>query len=352
MIDPSRYFDHAATSPMHIQVVEAMLPFMTEHFGNPHAIHSAGTFLGQKVQEAREEIAALLCAENPESIIFTSGATESNNWILKLNPEMAISPFEHSSVLKTAQGSARAILPTDGYTVDTDHVDSAGITLVSNETGGIPNLTRRPKVLHRDITQGIGYVPIHLDDFDFASSSLHKIGGPTGIGIMFARDPYTLSPMLIGGGQEFGLRSGTVSVPLVVGAAEAVKIAILERETRVQSTIALRQLCLDYLHESGVHFGTDPVNARSPHILSVNFPGVEGQTTVLEMDHLGWMISAGAACSSHEVVPSHTLLSLGYSEEHWRSTIRISFGPSNSPENCLLMMSDLIKYIKKVQICN
>lgn len=352
MLDPSRYFDHAATSPMDRRVVDAMLPYMTEHFGNPHAIHAAGKFLEHKIRNAREEIAALLGAQNPDSIIFTSGATETNNWILQMNPEMRVSPFEHSSVREFARLSPRVVLANQGYEVQTTGIKSASIVLVCNETGAIPSYTHRPEILHRDITQAIGYVPFHLDDFDFASSSFHKIGGPTGIGLLFALDPYEVKPMIFGGNQESGLRSGTLSAPLVIGAAESVKIAILEREERVQKTLAIRQNALEFLNESGVEFGTDPVTSHSPHILSLNFPGIEGETLVLAMDQLGWMISAGAACSSRSTEPSPTLVALGYTEERWRSTIRISFGPSNSIESTINLLSDLTKYIKKVRKCN
>lgn len=296
-----------------------------------------------KVEDCRAMCASLLGAEDPSQIIFTSGATESNNWIAHLFRDgLAISPFEHSSMREPALHYGAHILKNEGYSLAASSEALVQcVMLVNNETGAILNLP--PNIpTHCDLTQAIGKIEFDLSGAAFASLSAHKFGGPKGVGILFARDTFALRPYHYGGEQELGLRAGTLNVAGIVGMTEALIIAMDRQPDTHARYEALRSTLLSELKDTGME--SDPIGPHSPAIVSLSFPGVEGETLVVELDALGFAISSGAACSSRSNDPSHVLVALDYEEARRRGTVRISFGPSNTEES-IIELSQAVKQV-------
>lgn len=337
-MDVSQYFDYAATGPMRREVLETFFRVAIEDFGNAHSLHAWGTSAREHVEQARSRIATALSVE-PEQIFFTSGATEANNWALQLFPDLQISPFEHSSLRVPALHKGHSVLRNSGYSLEIAGNCPVGVMAVNNETGAILSVPHgTPRFI--DLTQAIGKVPVDLEGAIGASFSVHKFGGPKGIGVLYLAEPWSAEAMIQGGGQENGLRGGTLNVPSIVAAAEAVERAVAEASDTRASLLALRQLLLDELqHFPDWH--TDPVWPHSPAIVSLTFADVLGEALVIELDRRGFAISSGAACSSHSEELSPTLLALGYSEAEARGTVRISFGPTNTQESTANLATSL-----------
>jgi cysteine desulfurase len=357
-----RYFDNAATTPMDPRVFEEMRPFLTEEFGNANSIHGWGMRAQAAVEVARERVAQLIGAEDPQQIVFTSGATESNNWILSVlanNPGW-ISPFEHSAVKRPADCHAYQILQNNGLTLMppqwhemTNQRPLLSVMSVNNEIGArwdvrnlVPPEGLRP-LLHSDITQQAGKLPTDVAGLDYASFSAHKFHGPKGVGGLYIADAPP-RPLLVGGEQEFGLRSGTLNVPGIVGMGAAAAIAIDELQAAIPRAKALRSLMLDEIltiPDVMVHGGEDV----SPYILSVSFEGIEGETLVIESDQAGYAISGGAACSSQSSESSWVLSALEVEEPFLRGTVRISFGKYNSYDSATKLAKIITTSVEKLR---
>lgn len=335
----ANYFDNAATTPVDPRVLSATLPFLGDACGNAHSIHSFGTRAKAAIEKARESVANLIGAENPDEVVFTSGATESNNWVLRNFETGAISPFEHSSVREPAQALGFTILENGGHSVLKPKAPAGLVSVmrVNNEIGTIfePSDSVVPgSQVHSDITQALGKIEMNVQSLvlDYASFSSHKYYGPKGVGGLYVRDGRVLEPILLGGEQEEGRRSGTLNVPGIVGFGEASNIAIDALGEDRALANDLRNIVLESL-TGIVDMRVNGGERVSPFILSVSFRGIEGETLVLELDQAGFAISGGAACSSRSTEPSHVLTALGYEPEWLRGTIRISFGRFNTADS-------------------
>jgi len=359
------YLDHHATTPVDPRVLDAMLPFYRGDFGNASsATHQFGWRAEAAVEDARERIASNLGA-SPEEIVFTSGATESNNLAIQglLNPsvserrKLVCVATEHPSVLE----SCRAV-EARGHDLDVLAVDSSGrvcpeevAELLDDKTalvsvaaangeigvlapiGEIGELCRaRGVVFHSDAAQAVGKIPLRVDELavDLLSFSGHKIYGPKGVGALYirARSPrIRLQPLFAGGGQERGLRPGTLAVPLIVGLARALEICLDERDAEAERLSKLRGE-LRWRIEEGV--GGSVVNgdwdSRLPGNLNMSFAGVDGDRLLLALSDLA--ISSGSACSSASPVPSHVLMALGRSKEEARASLRFGLGRGTTGE--------------------
>lgn len=351
-----RYFDNAATSPLDPRVLEAMLPWMRDDFGNANSIHSLGLKARDAVERARAQVAEAIGAEDPSEIVFTSGATEANNWLLSAYPGAWVSPVEHSSIWEQVGPRGLRVLPYNNYEwVEDDLITPAldglvSLMQVNNETGGIFVLPPA-ELLHTDATQAIGKTafrvrkgPSQIRAVDFVSFSAHKFHGPKGAGALYARDANHPPPLLLGGEQESGHRAGTLNVPAIVGMGEAIRIAVDSEQQQATHVSNLGSIVKEQLepitdwHQNGRGFppGVTPSDCfssglgPSPFILSISFLGIQGETLVIELDRLGFAISSGAACSSRSTEPSHVLTAMGYPIEWIRGTIRISFGRFNT----------------------
>lgn len=328
-----RYFDNASTTPVDPRVFEAMLPFLSNECGNADSIHQWGRSARNAVEEARSALAMLLGAEDPSEIIFTSGATEANNWVISQFSSVAISPFEHASVREPALRRGAEVLQNSGYAIESSirSPDLLSVMLVNNETGAIIDSPETTSAVHRDVTQGLGKVEFNVKSMDFASMSAHKLYGPKGAGALYVRGARFLEPLLLGGSQESSRRAGTLNVPGIVGFGRAAELARLELGLNYEHALDLRSAFLSELESPITHDG----GKNSPYILSLSFSGIQGESLVIELDRRGFGVSAGAACSAASPEPSHVLQALDIQEPNLRGTIRVSMGRFNTIEAAL-----------------
>jgi len=355
----STYFDYAATTPVDARVLESMLPFFTENYGNANSLYATGRDAYRTVEGAREQIAALIGAERPDEVIFTSGGTESDNAALvgiltRIAPDggahLIVSAFEHHAILEPAeylekQGYELTVLAprSDGH-IHPDDLRAAmrpntklvSIMHANNEIGTINDIAALAAVAHEggalfhtDAAQTLGKVPFNVVELgvDAASFSSHKIYGPKGFGALYLKKRTPFAPLLRGGGQEFKKRSGTQNTPGAVGFAKALEIMVAEQAEESVRLTALRDRIIDgvigTLENTQV---TAPEGARLPHIASLLINGVEGEAMLLQLDNKGIAVSTGSACSSGSLEPSHVLLSIGCPPEIAHGSLRISLG--------------------------
>ena len=357
-------FDHQATTPLDPRVRDAMLPYFSEQYGNPSSLsHRRGLAAAAVEQAAREQMAELLGVD-PREIIWTSGATEANNLAIKGILQGAVDrrglvtvSTEHRSVLDPARKLARAGHPVTILAVDNQgHVDLeqweraitpqtalASVMWANNEIGTIAPLPemaaicRRKGVwLHSDATQAIGKIPVNLraTEVDLVSFSSHKIYGPPGIGALVVRrhrDRIPLTPQIDGGGQQFGVRSGTLPLALIVGFVQALALCDQERETTALRLAGLRDQLWNELvaHIPGIVRHGDPVQGL-PHHLSVGIPDVDGDALLVQLQQSDLCVSSGAACSSTNREPSHVLTAIGLPEKIARASVRFGLGKKTS----------------------
>ncbi len=371
MADPI-YLDHHATTPCDPRVVEQMLPFFTDIFGNPASlIHQHGRRAANALEDARISIARFFKAE-PNEIYFTSGATESNNTALNVvqpGQHLITGATEHKSILAPAErlqkrGAELTILPPDREgLISQDVVREAlrpNTRLVSLEAANgeigtiqpireIAALCRERGVLfHTDITQAAGKIPLDLSNVDLASFSGHKLYGPKGIGGLLVRRGLRLEPLLVGGGQERGMRSGTVNVAGVVGLSTALLIRAEEMHREGERLTALRNDLWDRLlaEMEGVSVN-GPRALRLPGNLNVSFERVEADSLIVAMRRFS--LSSGSACSSGERGPSRVLLAIGVSEPLAMGSIRIGLGKSNTEEHTSMLVEDLKRVVARLR---
>jgi len=360
---PENYFDNAATTPVDPRVIREMLPYLETHWGNANSLHAWGREAMDAVDKAREQVASLLGAEDPSQIFFTSGATESNNWVLKSFDDVVISPFEHNAVLEAVDewrfigNDGLKLLPLEWGG------ELISVMSVNNEIGTIftyPGCRPSHEIgsLHSDITQSVGKLPMNVTEWpgpawsavSYASFSAHKFYGPKGVGGLYARHGVRseLKTLIGGGEQQDGKRGGTLNVPGVVGMGGAAAIAQDELQDNLAKTIELRAIVLDALKACPDHQINGGENV-SPYILSVSFKGLEGETLVIELDQQGFGISSGAACSSRSADPSHVLTALKMPIEWLRGTIRISFGRLNTKQSALDLGRALVETVERLR---
>ncbi len=364
------YLDHAATTPIDERVLDAMLPFMKENYGNANSAHHLGQKSKVVVEDAREKIAHLIHAE-PSEIIFTSGGTESDNAVIKGvmavsgdKNELITSEIEHHAVLHPIQMAkmngfkpvfahpeASGKITADAVDkVITDKTALVSLMHVNNEVGTINEikeiaaLCRSKNIpVHSDTVQSLGKLPVNVKDLglDFLSGSAHKIYGPKGIGIMYVRNGSRWIPWMTGGSQERRRRGGTINVPGVVGFAKALELSVAEMEQATAHFSTLRAELLAKL-ESTLDFCNYSINGDAehgvPHILNLSFTdnegrGIDGEMLLLNLDIEGICVSNGSACTSGAVEPSHVLTGIGIEDNAANSSIRVSFGKKNTSED-------------------
>jgi cysteine desulfurase len=376
------YMDHHATTPVEPRVLEVMLPYFTQCFGNAASIdHEYGNQALQAVEYARKQIAQLINAKYPDELVFTSGATEADNLAILGVAEqyedkgrhIITCVTEHHAVLDPchyleSKGWQVTYLPVDQYgMVDPDAVQKAvrpetvmiSIMAANNEIGTIApipeigKIARQHEVIfHTDATQAVGYIPIDVEamNIDLLSMSAHKLYGPKGIGALYVRKRQPrvkLVSQMHGGGHERGMRSGTLNVTGIVGMGKAAEIAKLEMATEGQRLRELR----DYLW-AGLQANIDCIELnghpvqRLPHNLSVFIPGVESRSLVVQLKH-DVAFSTGSACTTAKVEPSHVILALGFGEERAYSSVRFGLG-RNSIEAEIKFVVVLISQSTKV----
>jgi cysteine desulfurase len=375
------YLDHHATTPVDARVLDAMLPFFGEKFGNASSVnHAFGWEAAEAVEAAREKIARLLHAD-PRSLIFTSGATEANNLALKgvvqaasPNSHVITTAAEHRSVLDPLRRLARrgtelTVLDVDSSArVRPDDVARAmrpntvlvSIIYANNEVGSLNSVREIGQIcrergvpFHTDAVQAVGKVPLDLSDLpvDLLSASAHKLYGPKGVGILFFHrggPRIAIEPLLHGGGHEQRLRSGTLPVPLIVGFGEACRIAEEEMPTEATRLAALRErlwagLCREI---DGIVLNGHPTE-RLPGNLNVSFEGVDGEALMTGLT--GIAVSSGSACTTADPEPSHVLRAMGRSDGLTRASLRFGLGRNTTADQIDQAIATVVATVRRLR---
>jgi cysteine desulfurase len=358
------YLDYQSSKPVDPRVIDAMVPYLTTGFGNPSSLHTTGQDALKALEESREAIAGFINAD-PKEIIFTSGATESNNLALvgfalrnkDRGNQIIISETEHISIHNIAKYLTKAGLAVTKVPVDENGKVSVGeiassitgetilvsVGYASSEIGTVQAIAEigeicreREIAFHSDAVAAEGLLPLDVkrDKLSLLSLSSNDIYGPKGLGVLYRKKGVKLIPQVIGGGQESGLRSGTENIPGIVGMAEAAKITQQEMAAEVERLGGLRdRLIENILGKIPRSYLNGHPTDRLPNNAHFRFDGIEGESLLLTLNAKGVMGSTGSACSSKTLEPSHTLLSLGLSHEQAHGSLELTCGRFNGEED-------------------
>jgi cysteine desulfurase len=374
------YLDYNATTPLRTEVLEAMLPYLQRHFGNPSSVHWAGRQAKHGVEEAREQIAEFLHCR-PAEVLFTSGGTESNTLALSgaLNAmrhkgnHVISTAIEHSSILApldalTKEGVSVALLPVNGDgCVSADDLVAAlrpetmlvSISLANHEIGTIQPIAALSRIVkergicfHVDAVQAAGKLPLDVNSLgvDLLSLSAHKISGPKGTGALYVRKGTALSPLLRGGPQEREKRAGTENVAAIVGFGIAATLAAQELETSAAHCCHLtHQLCEGIVQRVPGTFLNSPTHYRLPNTLNVGFSNATGEGLMMGLDLAGIAVSTGSACAAGSLEPSHVLIALGRNAEEAKSALRFSVGKETTGQEINSVLEVLPQVVERVR---
>jgi len=381
-VDKRYYFDHNATTPVRKEVVEAMMPYLTERYGNASSVHSWGREAKNALEESRETIARLLGAE-PEEIFFTGCGTESDNIALAghlrtltgSRTGLVTTTVEHSAILKTADRLERDGFPVSRVGVDSNcRIDldeladavSDSTALVSvmhanNETGVVQDIAEAARIardagalFHTDAVQAAGKIHLNVRDMgiDMLSMSGHKLNAPKGIGVLFVRKGVAVEPLTYGGSHERGLRPGTENVAGTVAMAKAFELAVAERDRTTRELSALRDRLEEGVGDTipDVLFNGRGV-PRLPGTSNISVPGVDGEALLFSLDRVGIAASTGSACSTGEVEPSHVIVAMGRPPRIAQSSLRFSMGHGSSGEGVdrlLDVLPGIVEWLRSV----
>jgi cysteine desulfurase len=375
------YMDHAAGKPVDPRVVEAMLPHMKTFYGNPSSLHQYGQEARKALEDVRTKIAELINAERKESIIFTSGATESNNMAIKgvanrnkdHGTRIITSSIEHMSVVNTCKflttkGFEAVFLPVDNYGFVkleslekelTDKTVLVSIVYANGEIGTIQPMKEISKIvhsknayLHVDATAACGQVPINVKEegIDLLTVSSNNMYGPKGIGALYIKEGIRIEPLLHGGGQERGLRSGTENLPSIVGFGRAAEIAKKEMQSESGKLVRLRDRLIDgLLRPIPFSFLNGHPTKRLPDNVSVRYSFIEGESMLLSLDMMGVAASSGSACTAKTLEPSHVLLAIGLKHEEAHGSLMFTLGRQNTEEEVDYVVSLMPSIVKRLR---
>jgi cysteine desulfurase len=356
------YFDHNATTPLEARVLDGMLPYLTQHYGNASSRHEYGRAARRAIDEARQRVACAVGA-HPTEVIFTSGGSEANNLFIKgaaaaLKPGMlAISAIEHPCVREPARQLTQWGWRLREIAVDADcRIASAdfsaalaekpaliSLMLANNETGAVQDVTELAAQaqptrawFHTDAVQACGKLPLNFRVLNAAgvhamTLSAHKIGGPKGAGALVVDKRVDLQPLIAGGGHERGLRSGTENVAAIVGFGLAAELAMDRMEAQAAALTVLRTEFEEQLLARGAVIFASRA-PRLPNTIYFAFDGIDGETLVARLDRAGFAVAAGAACSSANPEPSRVLLAMGVNPALARGAVRVSLGAGNTAQ--------------------
>ncbi len=373
------YLDYAAATPLDPEVLKAMMPFLEHNFYNPSATYQAGKRAKKLLGTARGDVAQVL-GSRPAEIIFTAGATEANNLVVQgvmrayPDAEMLSSAVEHDSVLAPAKLFNSKIIPVDsGGVVDiqklkkmiTDKTVLVSFMYVNNELGTVQplkeiasilrqvrierskNKNKLPIYLHTDAAQAANYLDLHVARLNVDLMSLNggKIYGPKQSGALFVRTGVNIQPLILGGGQEFGLRSGTENLAGAVGFALALKKSQMSRKVEAERLKELRDF---FANELQKNLPTAVINGslkhKAPHILNITFPGIDNERVMMELDESGVICAVGSACSASSSEPSHVLSAIGLSTRQIQSSLRFSIGRGTNRTEILTAIKFLERF--------
>jgi len=375
--------DHIAGRPLDPRVIEAMLPYMKSLYSNPSSVHSFGQEARQAIEEARTKVVKLVNAEREESIIFTSGATESNNMAIKgvayrnkdRGAHVITSSIEHMSVLNSCKllmtrGFKVTFLPVDQYGFVnlrslekelTSETILVSIMYANGEIGTIQPIKKISQIvhgknayLHVDATAANGQVPMDVDNegIDLLTVSSNDMYGPKGVGALYIRKGTRLEPSIHGGGQERGLRSGTENLPGIVGLGKAAEIARKEMPTESERLKKLRDKLIKGLLDHIPHsFLNGHPTKRLSNNAAVRYSFIEGESILLDLDMKGVAASSGSACTAKTLEPSHVLRAIGLKHEEAHGSLLFTLGKQNTEEEVnyvIRIMPDIVKRLRKM----
>lgn len=368
------YADNAATTKLDKSAFEAMIPWLLEEYGNASQAYVFARKPKKALADARATIAECIGAL-PEEIFFTSGGTESDNWVIKSSAffdsekrATITSAFEHHAILHSCTAIERLGYPVaymqpsyEGYITPeilkkyiTDNTRLVSVMLANNEIGSIQPVQKLCEVahthgalFHTDAVQAIGHIEINIHKIgvDFLSASAHKFNGPKGIGFLYIRKGVKLPPYADGGAQENAYRAGTENVAAIVGMATALKANCDLLEQNQQHILNLERQFIARLDEAGVSYRHNGGDSKLPGLLSLSFPGKDGEAILHRMDLMGISISTGSACNSVNNKISHVLQAVQLDADYAKGTIRISLGKNNTEDDIKKITSALIKII-------
>jgi len=374
------YLDHAATTPTHPEVVQAMLPYFSDAFGNPSSPYSLGQEARAAVEEARDKIAHLIGAQS-EEIIFTSGGTEADNFAIKgiayanqpKGNHIITTSIEHHAVLEPCkflerQGFKVTYLSVDKYgLIDpedvkrtiTDKTILISVMHANNEVGTIEPIAEIGEIakekgiyFHTDAVQTVGHIPVKVDELgvDLLAMSAHKLYGPKGIGALYVRRGTRITPFMHGGGQERGRRASTENVPSIVGFGKAAEMAEREIDREAKRLTFLRDKFIQGLFEriTQIHLNGHP-SKRLPGNVNISIEFVEGESILISLDLEGIVVSTGSACSSNALEPSHVLVALGLPAELPRCSLRFTLGRGTTEEEIARVLEVLPRIVAKLR---
>jgi cysteine desulfurase len=373
----SIYLDHAATTPVAREVLEAMQPFFSERFGNASSLYSQGREAKEAIEDARLKAAKVMGAE-PHEVIFTSGGSESDNMvlrgILKSGDHAVTSAFEHHAVLHTCQalekeGVRVTYLPVtkDGF-VRTEDVKKAmtkntklvSIMHANNEIGTIQPIAEIGRMcrdagalFHTDAVQTYGKLPIDVKKMgiDFLSASGHKLYGPKGAGILYVRSGIQPRPLITGGSQERKLRAGTENTAGIVGFGKAAELALANMQKEAAYLTKLRDMLMDGVLRIEDSWLNGSRQGRLPNNANFGFDYIEGESIILHLDLKGVAASTGSACSSESLTPSHVLTAIGLSPVKAHGSLRMTLGKGNTKEEIdyvLQVLPEIVESLRKI----
>jgi len=374
------YFDHAATTAVRPEVLDAMLPHFTERYGNPSSIYEIARTNKKALETARDKTAAALGAD-PADIFFTGSGTEADNWAIrgiaelheKTGGHIITTAIEHHAVLHTCQ-----YLEKRGFSVTYLPVDEDGIIRMSdleeairpdtflitvmaanNEIGAlqpieeIGRLARSRKIpFHTDAVQAVGQIPIDVkaQNIDLLSLSAHKFYGPKGTGVLYVRKGIPLRPFIFGGAQENGRRAGTENIPGIVGLGKAIELAVSEMDQETKRQSALRDKLIDGILSSVEHARLNGSRTkRLPNNVNVSFEFIEGESMLLLLDMKGIFASSGSACTSGSLDPSHVLLAIGLPHEKAHGSLRLTLGRDSTEGQIDYFLKELPPIINRLR---
>ena len=373
------YLDNAATTRLREEVLQAMMPYLTEKYGNPSSSYGFADVSRKAVGKARDEVARLIGA-TPGEIYFTSGGSESDNWALKTVAEnnvakgrhIVTTAIEHHAILHTCQylekqGFEVTYLDVDDYgRVSPDAVRKAirkdtvlvSVMTANNEIGTIQPIAEIGKIAHEngvlfhtDAVQAFGHIPINVQEMniDLLSASGHKLNGPKGIGILYAREGITLSSFMHGGGQERGLRAGTLNVPGIVGMGKAAALAQAEMDSHIKQITDTRNFLINSIIEKipGVTLNGHP-EERLPNNANLSFPGIDSRSLLILLDQHGICASNGSACSSSSDT-SHVIQAVCHNADLAKGVIRLTLSHETTRDQIEYTVSVLQRIVEKLQ---
>lgn len=380
------YLDHAATTSVRVEVLDAMLPYFREAFGNPSSLYALAGESRNAVDEARHRVAQVLNCRSSE-VVFTAGGTEADNMAVKGaiaamddGPfDVVVSAVEHHAVIHAAEqlerdGHRVIFAPVDRYGVTdpaeiegllTDRTALVSVMYANNEVGAVNDISEISErirehsarignriLLHTDAVQASGKLPLDVSmlGVDMLSLSAHKIHGPKGVGVLYVRRGVKLEPLVAGGGQERQRRSGTENVPGIVGMGVSLMLAEQERMEFCERTRSLRDIFIEAVVEqiADVKVNNHP-RYSLPHIAHISVSGLEGEPMLLGLDFRGICASSGSACSSASIEPSHVLVAMGMDVESATGSLRFSFGKDSTGEDALYAASALSEVVAQMR---